>query len=225
MLPERFAEIAATIASSGEQTRRALARSALVATLLATLGLAASDDETAAHTGCNEECQKKKSGKKRRKCRRKCERREFKPVAQTGSATLTLLSAPDCQIADLCTDQVQGEITGTPIAEGAFAGELTGTNFRPGPEPDTTDIDYAGTLTATETGSGESLSVEVEIALTLNDTTGDFTFAGTFEIAGGTGRFDGAAGDGTLSGNGARALDGLSGAIDAFTMTGEIDFH
>lgn len=223
MLRDRFDEI--TVALADGQTRRAALGRIMgggLAAALAVAGFGAATDETDAKSRCAKKCNKKKDNKKRRKCRKKCQRKQGDPFNQTGSGDITLQSEPTCEAEGSCTDLVQGEVAGTPIAAGTFTGQLTGTNFREGPEPDTTLIDYAGTIVATETGSGDTLNVAIDITLTRNDVNGDFTYTGTFDIAGGTGRFAGASGGGTTSGSGNRP--GANGTIDDFTMIGEITF-
>jgi hypothetical protein len=220
---DRFDEIA--IAAAAGPSRRTVLRRVLggsLAALLGIVGLGIGDDEAAAQSRCAKKCNNKNSNKKRRTCRKKCQRQEGDPFSQQGGATLALLSEPDCAAAEgECVDAVQGTVTGTPIAQGTFEGQLTGTNFRPGTESDTTDIDYAGTITATETSTGDTLLVAIDVTLTRNDATGDFTYEGTFEISGGTGRFTDATGSGTTTGSGTRP--GAGGTVEAFTMTGTIN--
>jgi hypothetical protein len=218
---DRFDQIAVAVAD-GQTPRTARRRlfGGSLAALLAAVGLASGDDEAAAKS-CAKKCKKKNSNKARKKCRKKCKRQQDDTFSQTGSATLTLQSEPTCEAEGSCIDDVTGEVTGTPIAEGTFEGELTGTNFRDGTEPDTTDIDYAGTITATETSTGDTLDVTLDVTLTRNDLNGDFTYEGTFEISGGTGRFAGATGSGTTIGSGNRP--GENGTVEEFTMIGTID--
>jgi hypothetical protein len=219
----RFDELSIAVAA-GQTRRTVLGRvfGGSFAALLAAVGSGASDDEAAAKSRCAKKCNKKHSHKKRSKCHKHCQ--AGGNLAQQGSATLTSQSDPDCATAEgICVDAVDGAITGTPIAVGTFAGDLTGTNFRPGSDPGTFAADYSGTLTATETATGDTLIEAVELTLTQDQTTGDFDFSGTYEISGGTGRFAGATGNGTVSGSGNRALDGQSGTVDEFSMNGTID--
>jgi hypothetical protein len=222
---DRFDEI--TIAVADGQTPRTARRRLFggsLAALLAAVGLGSADDEVAAKS-CAKKCKKKNSKKARKKCKKKCE--QAPNLVQTGSATLTSQSPPDCAEQGSCTDAVDGTLTGTPIAAGEFEGEFTGTNFRPGTEPNTILVDFTGTLTATETSTGDTLDVEVDLLLTqstASTTAGDFEFDGTYVITGGTGRFAGATGDGEVSGTGNREMDGSAGTVDDFRLEGNIDF-
>ncbi len=219
---DRFDQFAVAIAE-GQAPRTARRRlfGGSLAAVLAAMGLAAGDDAAAAKS-CAKKCNKKKDNKKRKKCRKKC-KQQAPTLVQTGSATLESQSPPDCAEQGSCTDAVEGTLTGKPIAEGTFEGQFTGTNFRPGTEPNTILVDFTGTLTATETSTGDTLDVEVDLTLTQSTTTGDFEFDGTYVITGGTGRFAGATGDGAVSGSGNRALDGSSGTVDDFSLEGNIE--
>lgn len=217
---DRFDEI--TIAVADGQTRRTARRRLFgggLAALLAAVGLGSADNEAAAKS-CAKKCKKKKSKKARKKCRKKCQQ-QAPNMVQQGSGELESQSGTNCVEMGSCTDAATGTLTGTPIAEGTFEGELTGTNFEVTEEAFTAD--FAGTITATETETGDTLDVEVDLTLTQILVTGAFTFEGTYEITGGTGRFDGATGGGTVSGLGVRAEDGQTGTIDEFTLEGNIE--
>jgi hypothetical protein len=216
---DRFDQFAIVIAEgqSPRTARRKLFGGSFAA-LLAAVGLAAGDDDTAAKS-CAKKCKKKNSKKARRKCRKKCQ--PAPNMLQEGSGELESQSGTNCVEMGSCTDAATGTLTGTPIAEGTFEGELTGTNFEFTEESFTAD--FAGTITATETETGDTLTVAVELTLTQILETGVFTFEGTFEITGGTGRFAGATGDGTVTGGGTRSEDGQTGTIDEFTLEGNID--
>jgi hypothetical protein len=217
---DRFDEI--TIAVADGQTPRTARRRLFggsLAALLAAVGLGSADDEAAAKS-CAKKCKKKNSKKARKNCKKKCQ--PAPNMVQEGSGELESQSGTNCVELGSCTDAATGTLTGTPIAEGTFEGELTGTNFEFTEESFTAD--FAGTITATETETGDTLDVEVDLTLTQILATGAFAFEGTYEITGGTGRFAGATGDGTVTGSGTRAEDGQTGTIDDFTLEGNIDF-
>ena len=219
---DRIDDIA--IAAAAGETRRTLAGRLFaggLAALLAAAGFASSDDEAAAAKSCAKKCNKKKDKQKRRKCRKKCERQEEgETFSQQGSATLISQSDDDCATDEgVCVDAVQGTVTGTPIADGIFAGELVGTSFVF--EEESFTAAFGGILIATETSTGDHLVVSVDLTLAQVLDSGAFTFEGTYEIDGGSGRVVGATGDGTVTGSGEREANG-DGTVDEFLLDGRI---
>ncbi len=77
-----------------------------------------------------------------------------------------------------------------------------------------------GTVTAVESSTGDTYTTKVASVLTQNMTTGAFTNEGTFTITGGTGRFAGATGSGTLLSAGSDA--GQAGTLDSLELSGSI---
>jgi hypothetical protein len=146
---------------------------------------------------------------------------ESQPLSEEGSGTLTSTSPANCSQTGSCTDTVTGVIQGTPI-NGTFTGSLTGTNFADAGGGNYT-ADVAGTVTVTETSTGDTLTLALEGEVT-GDGTGvanaPFTTTGTYTITGGTGRFSGASGTGTVTSSGRDS--GQTGTLDSLTLTGTI---
>ena len=140
---------------------------------------------------------------------------------QMGTGTLTSQSAPDCGAQGSCTDSVTGALTGSPIAAGTFTGLLTGSNYQVTGDPNVFTADVTGTVTAVETSTGDTYTTQVTSVLTQNMTTGAFSNEGTFTITGGTGRFAGATGNGTLLSAGTDG--GQAGTLDSLQLSGSIN--
>jgi hypothetical protein len=79
-----------------------------------------------------------------------------------------------------------------------------------------------GTATFTLTGAnGDTVVLEDTFLSTPPDANGAFTFGGTFEIVGGTGRFAGATGGGTVTGS-AQFSPSREGGVAEFSFDGTI---
>lgn len=137
---------------------------------------------------------------------------------EQGSGTLTRTSPDGCQFTPAgCTNTVNGTITsGTPVASGDFTGTLTGTNFQAGGSQNEFTSDVIGQITLTEDGTDDTIIFQIEGQQTGNDSTGASTFDGNYTITGGTGRFTGATGAGTIE------ASGPAGTLDSVTLDGTI---
>jgi hypothetical protein len=80
-----------------------------------------------------------------------------------------------------------------------------------------------GEATATYTfaaANGDTIVLEEKFLSTFDATSGRVTFDGTYVVTGGTGRFTGATGSGTLSGS--AVFTGPNNGIGSFTLLGTI---
>jgi hypothetical protein len=126
-------------------------------------------------------------------------------ITETGSGTAST-SPPNCQNTGdrVCTTTVQGSIVGSPINNpdptegivGTFTADydnavVTGATFT---VPATDEV----TLTDAD-GSRLFLSADGNLSGSLAPAGAPLTFDGTFTITGGTGRFAGATGNGTIA--------------------------
>lgn len=215
----RFDEI--SIAVSEGQTRRTALKWALGGSLgaLAAASGAGLADEAAAKS-CRRRC-RKKSGNRRRKCHRRCSRFT---LHQEGGAELLRYGPDNCAQLGKCIDLVLGTISGAPVIDGTFTGAMTGFNIHYNDDMTLLIADFAGTLIASETATNETigaaLTLLMEQEVTEQGEPAPFTFSGTFVIAGGTGKFAGATGGGTISGEGIRDFGGVVGTVDSFLMEG-----
>ena len=139
-------------------------------------------------------------------------------LVERGEGTITRTSPEGCQFTEAgCTSTIAGTVEGRPI-DGTFAGTLTGTNFQDQGGGDFTS-DVRGTVTLTDDSSGDALEVEFEGEQSANSASGESTFDGTFTIVGGTGRFVGASGSGTIRGT---DTDGNPETLDSVVLRGTI---
>jgi hypothetical protein len=216
------------IAAAGDQTRRtALWRvfGGGLAALLATAGLGLADDAVSAKSRCKHRCHKKHSRNKRRQCRKRCD--QGNTLIQQGTAELVRLSTEDCAALGTCRDSVFGVISGAPITDGTFTGVMTGTSIR-GDETSIT-VDFSGTLVAAERVGADTIGATLALSMTQQRAPAGqispFTFSGTSVIAGGTGRFTGVTGDGTITGDGIRPFGGAEGTVQSFRMDGNYQLN
>jgi hypothetical protein len=84
-------------------------------------------------------------------------------------------------------------------------------------------ITGAGTATFTLTGAnGDTLVLEDTFETTPPDAGGAFTFGGTYEVVGGTGRFAGATGSGTVTGSAQFTGPAADAGVAEFTFDGTV---
>ena len=99
---------------------------------------------------------------------------------------------------------------------------MTGVNIRI--EGNFLVVDFAGTLIAFESETAESIGAALTLVMRQEikeaGELSPFSFSGTFVLAGGTGRFAGATGGGTISGEGIRPYGGAEGTVESFKMDG-----
>jgi hypothetical protein len=113
-------------------------------------------------------------------------------------AVLDVRTTPGAQTD--CTLEIIEAGTGRAVHMGAITWEATETlNFCEKPEDANAAINGTFVMTA---ANGDQVHGQYATLQYLDPATGVFTFSGQWSIAGGTGRFQDAAGQGTLSGEG-----------------------
>lgn len=140
-----------------------------------------------------------------------------------GNGTFAQADIPGCESTpEGCPTVIEGDITGgTPISDGTFSGTFTSSETMDnGDGTFTTPV--SGPVTLTEDGTGQMLEFDVDGEV-VSEESGAFTFTGTYQITGETGRFAGATGNGTVTFSG-RSESDAAGFIDSFRLDGTINY-